>query len=199
MNREERKVSEEFVWKLIGEVKEVNKEVSTDIKSQSEAIVNLVNVFRKRFDGEPKMSDMRVLIDTYAKEFSNSHDKIAEKFNECKEINTEIHKLLKDHCDHANACFANIDNTLVDEDSFFDRIIKDLTAVKKRVTTMIIVVAVAFSLMTITYLFVRSTIDSVIQKRMEQVEHHYQQDLKKDIEQLEKLIQKHIKQTENGK
>jgi len=199
MNREERKVSEEFVWKLIGEVKEVNKEVSTDIKSQSEAIVNLVNVFRKRFDGEPKMSDMRVLIDTYAKEFSTYHDKIVDKFADCKNLNDDIYELLQKHCKHADSCLTNIDQTLGEEDSLFQQIIKGIDVIRKRVNYMIIVVAVAFSLMTITYLFVRTTMDSVIQKKMEQVENHYQKDLKKDIERLEDLVKKHIKQTENGK
>jgi len=198
MNTEERKVSEEFVWKLIGEVKEVNKEVSADIKAQSDAIVNLVNVFRKRFDGEPKMSEMKVLIDTYAKEFSNYHGKISDKFIECKDINTEIHKLLKDHCDHASSCFANIDTTLGDEDSFFQNIMSGIDTIKKRVNTMIVVVLVSFSILAISYLFVRSAVDSVIHKKMTAVEEHYQKDLKEDISRIEKLVERHIKETKNG-
>lgn len=198
MNTDERKVSEEFVWKLIGEVKEVNKEVSSDIKAQSDAIVNLINVFRKRFDGEPKMSDMKTVVDLYAKQFENYHEKILDKFSECKDINTEIHTLLKDHCEHADSCLTNIDKTLGEEDSFFEQIIKGIEAIKKRVNTMIIVVIVTFSLISISYLFVRSTIDSMVQKKMEKIEQEYQQDLKNDIDKIEDLVREHIKQTQDG-
>lgn len=190
----ERKVSEAFVLQVLDKIKESNESLAADSKAISNAVVALTSAFKKRFDGEPKPSEIKNLIETHANTLSLRYNGYEERIKKIEKDSQDTCQMLKKHCEASDASFCSISDTLGAEDTFFDSIISELKLIKSRISLMIAVVAITFSLATVSYIFVKSTVDSVIQTKMETIEEQYQEDLKEDIDKIEKLVREHIKQ-----
>ena len=98
-------------------------------------------------------------------------------------IKKDVEKHLEDS-ESVNECTEETEATVK---KIWDKVKK----MHKSVVTMIIVVLVTFSLMVLSYFFVRSTVETIVDKRLEQEEklpgHH--DELIKQIEDLKKQIE----------
>jgi hypothetical protein len=193
-NNNIRKVSEEFVIKVFDKVRDVNEELADDVKELRNAVIGLVEAYNKQYEGQPQPKELHILLDNWGKTFEIRHAASKEKLEYLEVIIATSKEMLKDHCDHAEAGISNIEEAIERDDSKLDKIIDGIGNVKKRTNTMIIVVAVAFSLMTITYLFVRGSIDTIIETKIEKIETQHQEDIDKKLDNLERLIKQHMKE-----
>jgi hypothetical protein len=193
-NNDNRKVSEEFVIQVFDKVRDVNEALASDVKELRNALIGFGEAFNKRYEGQPRPSELHALIESWGKTFEIRHTAAKEKLEYLEGILTSSQTLLKDHCDSAEAGICNIEDAIEKDDSKLDKIIAELGNIKKRTNTMIIVVVVAFSLITLTYLFVRSSVDTIIETKIEKIETQHQEDIDKKLDNLEKLIKQHMKE-----
>jgi hypothetical protein len=106
---------------------------------------------------------------------------------------------VKEHCDHADAGFCSIEEELKEDEGMLKKIFDGVSKLTNRVTIMIAVVAVAFSIVTVAYLFVRSSVDTIVEKKAGVIEQQYQDEFDKKMNRLERLIRDHMKDIEKEK
>ena len=184
-NNDARKVSEEFVIQVFDKVREVNQELAEDVKGLRNAVIGFGDAFNKRYEGQPRPNELHVLLDHWGKTFEDRHLGTKEKLLHLEGIIGDAATKLKDHCGHAEPGITNIEDAIKKDDSKLDKILK-------RVNTMIIVVAVAFSLITLSYLFVKSTVDTIVEKKIEKIESQHQTDIQKQLEEINKALREHM-------
>ncbi len=190
-NNNSRKVSEEFVIQVFDKIRDVNEELSADVKELRNAVIGFGEAFSKRYEGQPRPAELHALLDSWGKTFEIRHKAAKEKMVYLEGIIGDTHTKLKEHCDHAETGICNIEDAIEKDDSKLDKILK-------RVNTMIIVVAVAFSLITLSYLFVKGSVNTIVDTKIESIEKDYHNDLKKDIHELKELVEEHIKWDRQG-
>jgi hypothetical protein len=123
--------------------------------------------------------------------------KLGVKPEEIKKVIEDHHTYSGEHLDNINTCT----ETINDNSSKILSLIKSLN---KRVTTMILVVCITFSIMTISYLFVRSSVQSIVkeavktEKIVKENATHNHTELSKQIEEIRKLIKGFHKDEING-
>jgi hypothetical protein len=188
-NNNTRKVSEEFVIQVFDKIRDVNEELSADVKELRNAIIGLGEAYNKRYEGQPRPVELHQLLDSWGKTFEIRHKASKEKLEFLEKIISGTHTKLKDHCDHAEAGIDDIEDAIEKDDNKLDKILK-------RVNTMIIVVCVAFSIITLSYLFVRSTVDVIVDKKIEKIERQYQTEIQEQLEEIKRALEKHTKETE---
>lgn len=208
-NNDTRKVSEEFVIKVFDKVRDVNEELAEDVKNLRNAVIKVGEAFNKRYEGQPSPAELHALLNSWGKTFEIRHKSSSDKLDLCATRSEEIHTMLREHCDHAEAGICSIEQELRDEEGSFLSIqekvnpipkIKEIVeSLKSRVNLMIGVVAVAFGIFVLAYFFVSASVDKVIEKKMHSVEQHYQDDLKEDISELKDILERHIKWDKQGK
>ena len=186
-NNNNRKVSEEFVIQVFEKVQDVNEALASDVKELRNALIGFGEAFNKRYEGQPRPVELHTLLDTWGKTFEDRHQVSKEKLLHLEGIISKTHTKLKGHCDHAEAGIDDIEDAIEKDDNKLDKILK-------RVNTMIIVVCVAFSLMTLTYIFVKSSVDTIVDKKIEKIESQHKKDIDKKLDNLEELIKKHMKE-----
>jgi hypothetical protein len=191
-NNDARKVSEEFVIQVFDKIREVNQELAEDVKGLRNAVIGFGDAFSKRYDGQPRPNEVHDRLDNWGKTFEIRHKASKEKLEHLEGIIAETNIVLKDHCTHSEAGICNIEGAIDKDDSKLDKIITAIGGLKNRVTIMIVAVSLAFTLVTISYLFVRSSIDAVVATKMEKIEKEQQQEINKQLEQIKKALKEHM-------
>lgn len=195
-NDNARKVSEGFVIKVFDKIREVNEQLSIDVKDLRNAVIILGEVFNKRYEGQPRPNELQNLLDSWGKTFEIRHKATSDKLDSCRVRSEDIHILLKEHCGNSSSTLCSIEEGLKgDEDSLSE--IKDgIGKMRSRINFMIGVVAVAFSIFVIAYFFVSATVDKVVETKMEKIEEHYQQDLQERLDDIGKALRQHMREAE---
>jgi len=193
-NNDNRRVSEEFVIQVFDKVRDVNEALASDVKELRNALIGFGEAFNKRYEGQPRPTELHALLDSWGKTFEIRHAAAKEKLEYLEGIITSTQSMLKEHGEHAETRISDIEEAIEKDDSKLDKIIDGISSVKKRTNTMIIVVAVAFSLITLAYLFVRGSVDTIVDTKIEKIEKQHQEDIDKKLNNLEKLIEKYMKE-----
>jgi len=193
-NNNTRKVSEEFVIKVFDKVREVNQELTEDVKTLRNAVIGFGDAFNKRYEGQPRPTEAHALLNTWGDKFEIRHKATKEKLEYLEGIVTSSKEMLKDHCDHAESEFCSIEEELKEDEGLLTKIFDGVTKLRNRVTLMIVAVSIAFSMVTVTYLFVRNSIDTTIRKKIERVEIQNQTELQKQLEDIKKSLEQHMRE-----
>lgn len=98
----------------------------------------------------------------------------------------DIKDAINNHHDKSGEHLGNIDTCTETIDVKSDEILDKVDKLSNKVKTMIIVVCVAFGLLTMAYFVVRATVDTRIEEKSEDTEHS---DLKEEIEEIKRLIE----------
>ena len=101
----------------------------------------------------------------------------------------EHHKHSGEHLDNIDTCTETIEDNST-------KILGILKTLCKRVNTMILVVIISFSLMVVSYIFVRSAVEKIVNNRLDEVQiesvdsgNHNHQELLDQIEKLRKELE----------
>jgi hypothetical protein len=193
---DERKVSEDFVIRVFDKVKEANESTADDIKDLREAIIVFGEAFNKRFEGQPRPVEAHNLLDSWGKTFEIRHQSTSDKLDTCATRAEDIHTLLQQHCDHSDAGVCSIEDELKKDEGILKKIQDAINVVKTRVTIMITVVAAAFAIFVVAYFFVASSVERIVEIKMEKIEKHYQQDIQVQLDELTEILRQHSERTE---
>jgi hypothetical protein len=195
-NDNARKVSEGFVIKVFDKIREVNEQLSIDVKDLRNAVIILGEVFNKRYEGQPRPNELQALLNNWGKTFESRHDNVVDKLNANMTKGEDIHILLKEHCGNSSSKLCSIEEGLKEDEDSLSEIKDGIGKMRSRINFMIGVVAVAFSIFVIAYFFVSATVDKVVETKMEKIEEHYQQDLQERLDDIGKALRQHMEEVE---
>jgi hypothetical protein len=190
-----KKVSEEFVIQVFDKVKEVNEALAIDVTELRNAVTLFGEAFNKRYEGQPRPAELHALLNSWGKTFEIRHTATKEKLEYLEGIISSSESLLKEHCDHAEKGICNLEESLEKDDSKLDKILNAIDSVKSRIHVMIVAVLVALALFTVAYFFVSHSVDKVIATKLESVEKKYQEDLQHQLDEINKALRKHMRET----
>ncbi len=198
-NNDSRKVSEDFVIQVFDKIRDVNEELSADVKELRNAVIGFGEAFTKRYEGQPRPVELHTLLDNWGKTFEIRHAASKEKLEYLEGIITSSKEMLKEHCDHAESEFCSIEEELKQDEGMLQKIKDAIDKLGSRVNIMIVAVLVSLTIFTLAYFFVSHSVDKVIEKKLTTIEQNYQQKFDKKFDNLDNLIRKHIEKMEKGK
>jgi hypothetical protein len=107
----------------------------------------------------------------------------------------DIKKLLEDHHKHSGEHLDNIDTCTETINDNSSKILSLLKGMTKRINTMILIVLITFGLMTVAYLFVSNSVETMIKTQIDKSIHSEENifedehsDISEQIEELRKMI-----------
>jgi Skp family chaperone for outer membrane proteins len=195
-NNNGRKVSEEFVIQVFDKIRDVNEELSADVKELRNAVIGFGEAFSKRYEGQPRPKELHTLLDNWGKTFEIRHAASKEKLLHLEGIISSSKEMLKEHCDHAESEFCSIEKELKEDEGLLTKIKDAIDKVAGRVNIMIVAVLVSLAIFTIAYFFVSHSVDKVVETRIEKIETQHQTEIQKQLEEIKRALEKHTKETE---
>lgn len=173
MSNGENRIATDVVVKLFDTLKDANGHMQKSVEKQTEAIMHLTGLIKEGVQPD----EIKKIIESHAKESGIKLDDLDTCTEAVHDRSEEIANLLK------------------------DKIIPSIKDLRKWVGTMILVVCVTFSVMTISYFFVKDNVETMINNKIEsieKIENGSRTNIQKQIEELKRLLDEHTEGDQNG-